>query len=364
MCRTEARLAIGGISLATEWDDYVAAPDATSAFRTCRQAHAPTFAKLRESIQHVARLTAPKTVACLGAGLLNDIPYGHFVENSETVHLVDWIPGIVDQGLVMSSVERDDKGQSRCIYCALSDERATRYCRGFAGSRDVPGGVCRNFRPAEGGIDACEAFERGEQPIVEVGDVTAGFATAFGRGANAELDSVRTWRQALRRGSTLSNKLKRHRTPLGIADSSVDLVTSSMVVSQFSHEPYDYYSKQAAVRLGTPTPREERALKSAAGSLRSLLAREQVMRHRDEIERILAPKGVCFLAFELYHYDDGIAQCFLVQEMLEALSAFAATLTFRFDLLPQGAVMREFETPMGKSLVHCVVLQRREGSQG
>ncbi len=288
---------------------------------------------------------------------------GQLVENSETVHLVDWIPGIVDQGLVMSSVERDDKGQSRCIYCALSGERAKIFCRGFADSRDATGGVCRNFRPAEGGIEACEAFERGEQPIVEVGDVTAGFATAFGRGANAEFDSVHTWRQALRRGTTLSNKLKRHRTPLGIADSSVDLVTSSMVISQFVHEPYDYYTKQAVARLGTPTPREERALKSAADSLRSVLAREQVMRHRDEIERILAPGGVCFLAFELYHYDDDLAQWFLVQEMLEALSAFAATLTFRFDLLPQGGAMREFETPMGKSLVHCVVLQRRAGPQ-
>lgn len=349
--------------MATEWDDYVAVPDATSAFRTCRQAHAPTFAKLRETIQHVARETAPKTVACLGAGLLNDIPYRHFVEESETIHLVDWIPGIVDQGLLMSSVEQDDKGQSRCIYCALSDERAKKYCRGFAGSRRASGGVCPNFRPADEGIDACEAYERGEQPIVETGDVTAGFATAFGRAANAELDSVRTWRQALRRGTTLSNKLKRHRTALSIADSSVDLVTSSMVMSQFAHEPYDYYSKQAVARLGTPTPREERALKSAANSLRSVLAREQVTRHRDEIERILAPDGVCFLAFELYHYDDGIAQWFLVQEMLEALSAFAATLTFRFDLLPQGAVMREFETPMGKSLVHCVVLQRRGRAQ-
>lgn len=349
--------------MATEWDDYIAVPDATSAFRACRTAHAAGFAKLRETIEHVARLTAPKTVACLGAGHLNDIPYGHFVEKSETIHLVDWVPGIVDQGLVMSSVERDDKGRSRCIYCALSGERAKKYCRAYAGSRDAPGGVCRNFRPVEGGIEACEAFERGEQPIVEVGDVTAGFATAFGRAANAELDTVRTWRQALRRGNTLSNKIKRHRTALGIADSSVDLVTSSMVVSQFVHEPYDYYPQQAAARLGTPTPREERALKSAAGSLRSVLAREQVTRHRDEIERILAPGGVCFLAFELYHYDDGIAQWFLVQEMLEALGAFAATLTFRFDLLPQGDTMREFETPMGKSLVHCVVLQRRAGPQ-
>ncbi len=349
--------------MATTWDDYVAVPDATLAFRTCRQAHAPAFAKLRDTIQYVARETAPKTVVCLGAGLLNDIPYGHFVEESETVHLVDWIPGIVDQGLAMSSVEQDDKGQSRCIYCALSDGRAKTYCRGYADSRDASGGVCRNFRPAGAGVDACEAYERGEQPIVEVGDVTAGFATAFGRGANAELESVRTWRQVLRRGNALSSKLKRHRTVLSIADSSVDLVTSSMVISQFAHEPYDYFSKQAAARLGTPTPREDRALKSAANSLRAVLAHEQVIRHRDEIERILAPDGVCFLAFELYHYDDDIAQWFLVQEMLEALGTFAATMTFRFDLLPPGGAMREFETPRGKSLVHCVVLQCRGGSQ-
>ena len=51
---------------------------------------------------------------------------------------------------------------------------------------------------------------------------------------------------------------------------------------------------------------------------------------------------------------------FLVQEMLEALRAFAETFEFRFDLLPESDVLRAVDSPMGKSLIHSTVLQVRQ----
>ncbi len=346
--------------MAVDWDQYVAVPDAVPAYRECRRLYGESFGKLRETIQYVASRTKPETVACLGAGLMNDIPYRFLVEQARTIHLVDWVPGIVESGVAMSTVRVDEAGRPECVYCSLTDERARSYCRHFGGVGGPSDGVCRNYQATDEAAEICEAFERSDLPIVEVGDVTAGFATAFGRGVNAELEAVRTWRQALKRGAALAGKLKRHRAALNIADSSVDLVTSSMVVSQFDHEPYDYFSKRAVDQLGAPTARDERALRSNVKFLRSALTREQVARHRDEIARLLAPQGVCFLAFELYHYDSGIERWFLVEEMLEALRAFAETFEFRFDLLPEADVLRAVASPMGQSLIHCVVLQGRQ----
>ena len=165
--------------------------------------------------------------------------------------------------------------------------------------------------------------------------------------------------EALRRAGALANRVKRQRTTMDIPDASVDLVTSSMVVSQFEHEPYGYFSKQAAAVLGSPSRGEENRLSPAMEALRSTLLANQIERHLDEIERILAPGGHCFMAFEMFHVEDGTGRWFLVSEMHGALAAIAGRFDFNFDILPQSDSVALFESPGGRSVVHRFVLEPR-----
>jgi hypothetical protein len=186
----------------------------------------------------------------------------------------------------------------------------------------------QRFRPAPGESAACESFERGAWPNVLGRDITAGYATAFGHGIPAALHDAGTWKQAFRRARNVARQARRSRAPLAIADGSVDLVTTSMVMSQFDWEPYKYFSRHAAAIVGRPGARQENALQKAGESLRFELALSQIERHCDEIARIMAPDGCCFAAFELFQFDKNIGRWFLVRETHKALGILAERFSF------------------------------------
>ena len=143
---------------------------------------------------------------------------------------------------------------------------------------------------------------------------------------------------------------------LDIADASVDLVTSSMVLSQFEHEPYDYLAHQAAERIGPPRPRDEKKLRPVLESLRGTLVAGQVERHLDEIARILAPDGRCFMSFELFHFDPAVDRWFMVREMHDALARITQRFRFDFDTAPAEDGVMRFENRGRHSLVHSFLL--------
>jgi hypothetical protein len=58
------------------------------------------YGSLREAICRVVEAARPKTMACPGAGVLNDIPYRTLVQSDTTVHLVDWLTDLVETGAV------------------------------------------------------------------------------------------------------------------------------------------------------------------------------------------------------------------------------------------------------------------------
>ncbi len=161
----------------------------------------------------------------------------------------------------------------------------------------------------------------------------------------------------MRQGITLANRVRRHRASTGIAEESVDLVTSSMLVSQFEFEPYRYFSRQVADVLGRPTPRENRRLKPAIETLRSTLLANQLEGHCDEIERSLAPRGWCFMSFQMFHFDDRENRWFLVEEMHQALALLARRFRFDIDIVPEHGLATRYDGASGASVDFSLVLE-------
>ena len=345
--------------MAMSWDDYLAVPDAERAYGACHTGCGEAYVGLRGVIATLVRRTRPGTVACLGAGVLNDIPYDVLVAAGATIHLVDWLPGAIDSGIRRSIIGRGEQGRPVCAYCTLDDEDAGAYCRRFRPSRDPSARVCERYRPAPGASAACESFERGERPHVLEQDVTAGYATAFGRGIPAALHGVGTWKQAFRRACNAARQARRSRVPLGIADGRVDLVTTSMVMSQFDWEPYTYFSRHTAAIVGPPSAHEEHSLRQAGESLRFELAVSQIERHCDEIARIMAPGGCCFAAFEIFQFDNDERGWFLVRETHQALGILGERFAFDHDILPPEESAFRIEAGDAPAVVQAFVLRHK-----
>ena len=340
------------------WDDYLAVPANSRACRDCHLSCAPRFEPLRAVIRNALEKSAPGSVACLGAGLLNDIPYDTLLEIGATVHLVDWLPELVRSGIAQSIITRDPDGCPQCAYCLHDRDDARTYCRRFEPKgRAETEGVCDNFEPGPAGPSTCAAFEPGERPIIHGQDVTGGYATGFGRAVGEVADHAKSWRQALRQGSALAGRVKRHRTALDIPEGSVDFVTSSMVMSQFENEPYGFFARQITARLGAPTPQEEKRLHATLDGFRSELVMNQIERHCDEILRMLAPGGLCFMAFEMFHFDSARSVWFLVEEMHEAVKVLERRFDFDFDILPAADSVLRIDMLSGPSLIHAYALR-------
>ena len=72
------------------WDEYLKLSNACDTFHECCRRCRPAFEQHRRNIQCAVEITRPKTVACLGPGALNDIPYEFMVRLGASIHLVDW----------------------------------------------------------------------------------------------------------------------------------------------------------------------------------------------------------------------------------------------------------------------------------
>lgn len=342
--------------MSVTWDEYLSVPDAPGKFGECRtQCHA-SYLEQRKRIERLIEATKPETVACLGAGGLNDIPYATLIRSGAAIQLVDWVPGSIDAGIDLSIIQTDEDGAPRCVYCDPTVQGPERYCRHFHDS-SPRSRVCEQYRPVSQTDDRCAVYERGEEPSVHYEDATAGYASAFGRCIFDELQTVRTWKQAFARAWDVADRVRRHRTSLSIKDASVQLVTSSMIVSQFEHEPYGFFARRAADRLGPPSVDVEQRLASAMESLRSTLFASQVERHCQEIKRILTPDGYCYMSFEFFHAMPGRPHWFMVQGVATAMEIISQHFTFNFDNITESELVTRFQTGDEPSMVLSMVLQ-------
>ena len=158
------------------------------------------------------------------------------VEAGASLHLVDWVPGLVAAGVSLSIIELGDTCEAKCLYCNPVIPCPQSYCRNYQMSSKGDEAVCDNFEAVSDTRMCCGAFERGERPAICNEDVTGGYAGEFGRRVDDELDGVRSWKQAFARAAALASSASHHATSVTIPDASVQLVTSSMVISQFDHE--------------------------------------------------------------------------------------------------------------------------------
>lgn len=340
----------------TPWHDYLVPTGGANALAACRNLCLPAFASQRNTIEQIAQKLQPTVVACLGAGPLNDIPLDYLVGSQATVHLVDWMQGSIDFGLTRSIIEQQAAGDVACIFCRLSAGTPEQYCLSYQKPADASQTVCPAYADDTASGETCASYRKGTLPHVHYQDVTGGYASAFATALGDALDGVTTWRQAFRRAITLARRVKKRRTPLDIADHSIDLAISSLLVSQFEFEPYDYFSRQVSSLIGPPSTREEKQLRPLIESLRAELVTNQVLGHCDEIERILAADGHCFMAFEMFHREHGSKRWFLVHEMHRILELIADRFAFDFDSDPQPETQTLFEATTGRSIIQHFLL--------
>lgn len=340
------------------WKDYFRQPLSENLNSECRTRCFSAFAQERQNILSLLTNLRPKNIVCLGAGLLNDIPYPEMVGSGSSLTFVEWIPGSADAGVDFSILKKKDDGTPACAYCYPPIDCPEDYCANFLSPPDSSASVCSNYEPRPKDPERCASFKMGSKPRILVEDATAGYADAFGEAVSREFERARGWRQALRLGEKAALKSGKVRQALSIPDASVDLVTSSMVLSQFEHEPYGFFSKGMAQTLGAPSESEEESLRPALERLRETLFMTQIERHCAEISRILKPSGRAYVSFEMYRFDKARGWI-LLDYMARALSAIGARFDFDFETLPPSSTRSRFENAGSSSRVESYLLRRR-----
>lgn len=344
--------------MAEGWQEYLQGAKNSKSYERCISEARPGFTRLRELISTLVERLQPSEIVCLGAGALNDIPFQQFVRRGCRLHLVDWLPDIIEAGLQGSSMSADSEGRLTCVFCELEEDQAKDYCEAFDRRQKNQPGICENFRRMPGDHLACENFCKGSLPATYREDITGGFASSFAERVTGEIASTDSWRSTLKQAVKIARHPAPHQ-PLSIGDSSADLVISSMVMSQFEFEPYAYFASRAAAVHGPPTGSMAKKLEKGTHILRDTLLSESIHRHCREIRRILRPDGRCFMAFEMHHRNEQAGGWFLVRQMHDAIPALQQYFHFDFDQLQAPDHVVQMADGTERSLVYCYLLKPR-----
>jgi hypothetical protein len=333
----------GHASSAIDWDGYLTPRECSVAEHRAKSASA--FARQRENIRKLCRILRPRTVVCMGAGYLNDIPEDDFIAIGADLYFVDWMKGITEQAFQHDLVSRIEN-RFACLVCKCSGD-PQKYCRnyrklsnGLTFSRaEESGDYCENFLPAgENATPLCSNYSRGEFPHFVHADVTQGMAEHFAREVPAILQRAKNPRQAFHRAIQASERSGSNKL-LPLADHSVDFITSSMVVSQFDFEPYTYFIRNLLLRFGNDlTGRHVDALETLEKNLRDNLFLAQVEGHCREMLRLLKPQGRIYLSIETLHKEKPSDPWFHVEVASTAMGVIGKHFYFDLESLPEIAV--------------------------
>jgi len=97
----------------------------------------------------------------------------------------------------------------------------------------------------------------------------------------------------------------------------------------------------------------------AMEKLRTALFTSQVQRHLDEVLRILAPGGMCYLSFEMFSTVPATHQWFMVEGVPQVLEAAGNRFLIKFDQIPENDSIMQFQAGSGRSLTLCLVLESK-----
>jgi hypothetical protein len=337
------------------WAEYISAAHGDIVDR-CRASCGPAFAVHRETLSGLYKALRPQRVGCLGAGPLNDIPVAEFLAGGSEVFLVDWVPAISKYGF-RSDMIREAGGELSCLACEL-DGPPEQYCGGYRRAAPRCAGLCDNYVPLESGKPCCGSYESGVHPHFIAGDVTRGRAEAFARKARSLVNSARTPKAAFAKAVDGLRACRTISRDLPIESGTLDLVTSSMIISQFDFEPYEYFAKLLAQRFGELLLEQEKELLPLMEKLRSEFFRIQVEAHAEELFRLVNKEhGHVFFSVELFQKFPEAEQFFVVPGIPSALETLGKRFAFVFDAIPPERALHRVAVAPGASIVQSYVLR-------
>ena len=338
-----------GMDKSPFWHSYLSHPvdgeHLNEGLGHCRRA----FADHRAIIARMIDKFRPDTIAVLGSGYLTDIPVADLIDDNKKLYLFDWIEGTARIGLSRSIVSRNEQGHN-CLFCKV--RTGNRYCRNYTGEF-YQEGVCTAFELIEEPAVTCSNYDPADEPVFIRADITGGVASGFAAASDKMVASCRTPKQAFLKLLNAIDNIKFGPIPMG--EDSIDLVTSSMVLSQFDAEPYAYFSHLLLERFGRDEiMKHEAKLGPLMEKLRSRLFILQVEAHVRELHRILKKDGKAraYVSAELFRSNPmgDVEQYFLVQDMPIALEIIGRYFSFEFGPLLEDMILRKSELGDGVSI--------------
>lgn len=352
-----------------DWNKYLKVDLDDRLVDHCRSYCCSTFQHQKKIIAEITAQLTPRTVACLGAGCLNDIPVFDFFRTAELVYLIDWVPGISEEGFKASLITRDGT-LDKCGVCALPRDRRS-ICASYEKTASSGAMVCDNFEPSPGNnsVVRCAKFGRGTKPRFLTADITAArsskFAEAIEKIVKFADDPEKCYHKAIKEAHRCKSIFEQMPIPSG----TIDLATSSMVVSQFDAEPYAFFSKHLLDRFGDQAMRQsEKQIRPLMQQLCDELFNIQVEGHFQELYRIVnKTSGKVYFSVELFRSIPGQDSCFLVKGSAKTMEILDRFFTYDFETLPIEKTLKRAnadEDGSGFSVIQSYVLTPKPTHEG
>lgn len=336
------------------WNSYLSSNantrDLSQKLEECETA----FADHKENISELIHRFNPSSIAVLGSGYLNDIPLKDLIQKNRVVYLVDWIEDVSKVGFSRKIIRKDENNCVNCLLC--SDCYSDRYCKNFTGEL-LTDGLCTGYEPTSEPFDTCKNYEAATDPEFQKADITGGVAVHFTKRIELEIARCKSPKRAFQRAISIVTNTGF--TPLKIESNSIDLVTSSMVLSQFDTEPYTYFATLLEERFGRDELiRCETILRPLMERLRTALFTHQVDAHLQEMHRILRKdvRSRAYLSAELFRSFPNSDSFFLVQDMPKALELISRYFHFEFDSQSKSQPLNRSSYGRGVSMNQCLIL--------
>lgn len=341
------------------WDSYLSssASDIDLRNRYCRWEKA--FSDHKEIISKLIGNLNPTSIAILGSGFLNDIPLGDLIGKNRKIYLVDWIKDLSKMGVSKSIVLKKDSHYS-CLFCLKGVGK--QYCKNYTDAIEGHD-VCTEFEFDDKPDGGCKNYDPAAEPNYLKADITGGVSRSFAVKIEKIILLCKTPKAAFLKAMAVVDKYKYK--PMPIPNNSVDLVTSSMVLSQFDVEPYTYFSRLLEKRFGRDELKKyEAKLMPLMEKLRTKLFYYQVESHIKEMYRITRKNKTAraYLSAELFRSYSDRDHYFLVQDMPKALEIIGKYFHFDFSDLLGGNVLRKSKSGDGVSINQSFILIPKEDS--
>ena len=341
----------------SEWSQYLSAPLDPQTVEDRRTQCDTAFRDQQDNLVKCYRTFKPKTIACMGAGRLTDIPVDVFLRGGSQVTLIDWIPQITQLGFQRDLVRREGKKYA-CLVCEI-ETCPEQICQGFSKSQSCRGGVCDNFRLSNDPHCLCAGYQAGPSPRFVTAEVTQGRASQFAQRITAAALTCDTAAQCFQKAIEVCQDCADIREELPLPTGSIDLVTSSMVVSQFEYEPYGFFSKLLARRYGADALLHDITLIPLMETLRTKLFELLMDAHLSEIYRVVNKNhGKVYFSVELFSSQSQPEeeQYFLVQGMPQVFEKLRTLFLFDFSVIPLQRAYRRAKMGAQTSIIQSYVL--------